>query len=115
MAAVWRRAAWLGRRQPAADGVDEFLAIARQLRDPAPITFVAIDAGRTFDLCAACRAPPCRARPLISSCCSTVAESSPRSRYKAIRRCSKHLSVRSSSDLLEERGGAIERSTWAPR
>ena len=35
----------------AADGFDEFLEIARQLRDPAPITFVAIDTGRSFDLC----------------------------------------------------------------
>jgi uncharacterized protein (TIGR03083 family) len=34
----------------AADGVDEFLDIARQLRDPAPITFVATDAGRSIPL-----------------------------------------------------------------
>jgi uncharacterized protein (TIGR03083 family) len=34
----------------AADGFDEFLEIARQLRDSAPITFVAIDTGRSFDL-----------------------------------------------------------------
>ena len=30
------------------DGVDEFVWIARQLRDPAPITLRAIDSGRTF-------------------------------------------------------------------
>jgi uncharacterized protein (TIGR03083 family) len=30
------------------DGVEEFLWIARQLREPAPITFVATDSGRAF-------------------------------------------------------------------
>ena len=34
----------------AADGVDEFLDIARQLRDPAPITFVATDTGQSMPL-----------------------------------------------------------------
>jgi uncharacterized protein (TIGR03083 family) len=34
----------------AADGLDEFLDIARQLRDPAPITFVATDAGGSVPL-----------------------------------------------------------------
>ena len=32
----------------AGDGVDEFLWIARQLRGPAPITFVATDSGQSF-------------------------------------------------------------------
>ena len=32
----------------AEDGVDEFLWIARQLRGPAPIVFVATDSGRSF-------------------------------------------------------------------
>jgi uncharacterized protein (TIGR03083 family) len=36
----------------AADGVEEFLEIARQLRDPAPITFVATDTGGSFPLSA---------------------------------------------------------------
>ncbi len=30
------------------DGVDEFMWIARQLREPAPITFAATDSGRSF-------------------------------------------------------------------
>ncbi len=30
------------------DGVDEFVWIARQLREPAPITLIATDSGRTF-------------------------------------------------------------------
>jgi uncharacterized protein (TIGR03083 family) len=30
------------------DGIDEFVWIARQLREPAPITFVATDSGRSF-------------------------------------------------------------------
>ena len=30
------------------DGVDEFLWIARQMRGPAPVTFVATDSGRSF-------------------------------------------------------------------
>jgi uncharacterized protein (TIGR03083 family) len=34
----------------AADGIDEILEIARQLRDPAPVTFVATDTGRSFPL-----------------------------------------------------------------
>lgn len=32
----------------AEDGVDEFIWIARQLRDPAPITLIATDSGRSF-------------------------------------------------------------------
>jgi uncharacterized protein (TIGR03083 family) len=36
----------------AADGVEEFLEIARQLRDPTPITFVATDTGGSFPLSA---------------------------------------------------------------
>ena len=32
----------------AGDAVDEFLRIARQLRGPAPITFVATDIGQSF-------------------------------------------------------------------
>jgi uncharacterized protein (TIGR03083 family) len=34
----------------AADGIDEILEIARQLRDPAPISFVATDTGKSFPL-----------------------------------------------------------------
>ncbi len=37
----------------AADGVDEFLGIARQLRDPAPILFTATESGRTFAMAGA--------------------------------------------------------------
>jgi uncharacterized protein (TIGR03083 family) len=49
----WDAQASVGTPEPldaagADDGVDEFLWIARQLRDPAPITFVATDSGRSF-------------------------------------------------------------------
>jgi len=38
--------------QPVADdGVDEFVRIARQLRDPAPIVLLATDTSRVFRLC----------------------------------------------------------------
>jgi uncharacterized protein (TIGR03083 family) len=49
----WDAQSAVGTAQPldptvADDGVDEFLWIARQLRDPAPIAFVATDSGREF-------------------------------------------------------------------
>ncbi len=51
----WDAQSALGTPEPlpatlAADGVDEFLEIARQMRPPAPIAFEATDTGRTFTL-----------------------------------------------------------------
>jgi len=52
----WDAQSALGAPEPipepiANDGVDEFVWIARQLRDPAPIAFVATDTGRVSCLC----------------------------------------------------------------
>jgi uncharacterized protein (TIGR03083 family) len=49
----WDAQSAVGTPQPLApavadDGVDEFLGIARQLREPAPITLMATDSGRSF-------------------------------------------------------------------
>lgn len=49
----WDAQAAVGDPEPlplpvADDGVDEFIWIARQLRDPAPVTLVATDSGRSF-------------------------------------------------------------------
>jgi uncharacterized protein (TIGR03083 family) len=51
----WDAQSALGRPEPlpavlAADGVDEFLEISRQMRPPSPIAFEATDTGRTFTL-----------------------------------------------------------------
>jgi uncharacterized protein (TIGR03083 family) len=60
----WDAQSALGSPEPltdrvARDGVEEFLGIARQLRDPAPIAFTATDTGRTFNMAAG-------AEPLVS-------------------------------------------------
>jgi uncharacterized protein (TIGR03083 family) len=49
----WDAQSAVGTPQPLApavadDGVDEFVGIARQLREPAPITLMATDSGRSF-------------------------------------------------------------------
>jgi uncharacterized protein (TIGR03083 family) len=51
----WDAQSTVGTSQPlpaalAADGVDEFLGIARQLGEPAPITFFATDTDETFEV-----------------------------------------------------------------
>jgi uncharacterized protein (TIGR03083 family) len=51
----WDAQSAVGTPQPlpmalAADGVEEFIEISRQLREPAPIVFVATDTGESFEL-----------------------------------------------------------------